>query len=326
MCIRDRCRSGDARIWKQFSDLVNRHGKHPVRIRDLMDFRPLAKPVPIEEVEPVESILARFKTGAMSYGSISQEAHEALAVAMNRIGGKSNTGEGGEDPARYQPDAGGDSKNSAIKQVASGRFGVTSQYLVEAREIQIKIPAGGYPGSQLRVSGEGGPGMSSAPPGDLYVVLRVRAIAQGESARRLREFLQQRAQRGEPEARTDEQHLAAGADPAVESTVTRLAWPTPSPAAGAGRRTGASSRSPGPGTSRTRRPPTRSTTSWGGSSGSCGPDLPGNSYPTQDPVGTRSELPTLSRCRRTSSAVSTKPVSSSSTVTTPSVVSVKGAD
>ncbi|MCS7338960.1 MAG: FMN-binding glutamate synthase family protein, partial [Verrucomicrobiae bacterium] len=107
----------------------------------------LLRPVPIEEVEPVEEIVKRFKTGAMSYGSISQEAHEALAIAMNRLGGKSNTGEGGEDPARYTwTNERGDSKNSAIKQVASGRFGVTSYYLVNARELQIKIAQGAKPG------------------------------------------------------------------------------------------------------------------------------------------------------------------------------------
>ena len=100
----------------------------------------------IEEVEPVEEIVKRFKTGAMSYGSISQEAHEALAIAMNRLGGKSNTGEGGEDPERYIPLPNGDSKNSAIKQVASGRFGVTSQYLVNAQELQIKMAQGAKPG------------------------------------------------------------------------------------------------------------------------------------------------------------------------------------
>ena len=122
-------------------------------LRGLMDFRPLAKSVPLEEVEPIEAILARFKTGAMSYGSISQEAHEALAIAMNRIGGKSNTGEGGEDPARYEPLEGGDSKNSAIKQVASGRFGVTSQYLVKARELQIKIAQGAKPGEGGQLPG-----------------------------------------------------------------------------------------------------------------------------------------------------------------------------
>ena len=94
--------------------------------------------MPLDEVEPVESIVRRFKTGAMSYGSIGQEAHETLAIAMNRLGGRSNTGEGGEDPARFVPDANGDLRSSAIKQVASGRFGVTSNYLVNARELQIK--------------------------------------------------------------------------------------------------------------------------------------------------------------------------------------------
>jgi glutamate synthase (ferredoxin) len=147
------CRTGDYKLFKRYSELVNRQGKHPVTLRGLMDFRPLAKAVPLEEVEPVEAILARFKTGAMSYGSISQEAHEALAIAMNRIGGKSNTGEGGEDPARYEPLPGGDSKNSAIKQVASGRFGVTSQYLVKARELQIKIAQGAKPGEGGQLPG-----------------------------------------------------------------------------------------------------------------------------------------------------------------------------
>jgi len=94
----------------------------------------------------VESIMRRFKSGAMSYGSISKEAHETLAIAMNRIGGKSNTGEGGEDPERYNLEANGDSKNSAIKQVASGRFGVTSLYLVKAKELQIKMAQGAKPG------------------------------------------------------------------------------------------------------------------------------------------------------------------------------------
>ena len=109
--------------------------------------------MPIEEVEPVETIVRRFKTGAMSYGSISQEAHEALAIAMNRLGGKSNTGEGGEDPARYELEANGDSKNSAIKQVASGRFGVTSEYLVNARELQIKMAQGAKPGEGGQLPG-----------------------------------------------------------------------------------------------------------------------------------------------------------------------------
>ncbi|HUM03182.1 MAG TPA: glutamate synthase large subunit, partial [Thermoanaerobaculia bacterium] len=147
------CRTGDFKLFKKYSDLVNRHGKHPITLRALLDFRPLAKPVPLDEVEPLEAILKRFKTGAMSYGSISQEAHEALAIAMNRIGGKSNTGEGGEDPARYEPLPNGDSKNSAIKQVASGRFGVTSQYLVKAQELQIKMAQGAKPGEGGQLPG-----------------------------------------------------------------------------------------------------------------------------------------------------------------------------
>ena len=121
--------------------------------------------MPIEEVESVEAIVKRFKTGAMSYGSISKEAHETLAIAMNRIGGKSNTGEGGEDPARYVPDANGDSQNSAIKQVASGRFGVTSDYLVNAKRAADQDGAGreagrGRPAARaqgLSVDREGAP-------------------------------------------------------------------------------------------------------------------------------------------------------------------------
>jgi glutamate synthase (ferredoxin) len=104
-------------------------------------------------VESVDSIVKRFKTGAMSYGSISQEAHETLAIAMNRLGGKSNTGEGGEDPERYRPKPNGDSANSAIKQIASGRFGVTSEYLVNARELQIKMAQGAKPGEGGQLPG-----------------------------------------------------------------------------------------------------------------------------------------------------------------------------
>ncbi len=151
--LQSACRSGDYKLWKRYTELIDHPGKQPVTLRGLLDFRSQARPVPLDEVEPIESILARFKTGAMSYGSISQEAHEALAIAMNRIGAKSNTGEGGEDPARYKPMANGDSKNSAIKQVASGRFGVTSQYLVEAREIQIKMAQGAKPGEGGQLPG-----------------------------------------------------------------------------------------------------------------------------------------------------------------------------
>jgi glutamate synthase (NADPH/NADH) large chain len=146
-------RTGDYKVFKDYTALVDNQSKHLCTLRGLMDLKPASKPVPIEEVEPVEAIMRRFKTGAMSYGSISKEAHEALAVAMNRIGGKSNTGEGGEDPARYVPEANGDSKNSAIKQVASGRFGVTSLYLVNARELQIKMAQGAKPGEGGQLPG-----------------------------------------------------------------------------------------------------------------------------------------------------------------------------
>jgi glutamate synthase (NADPH) large chain len=147
------CRANDWKLFKEYTALVDNQSRNLNTLRGLMDLLPGAKPVPIDEVEPVESIMRRFKTGAMSYGSISKEAHEALAVAMNRIGGKSNTGEGGEDPVRYQLDPNGDSKNSAIKQVASGRFGVTSNYLVHARELQIKMAQGAKPGEGGQLPG-----------------------------------------------------------------------------------------------------------------------------------------------------------------------------
>jgi glutamate synthase (ferredoxin) len=139
-------RTNNYRVFQEYSELVNNHSKELCTLRGLFNLKFAPTPIPLDEVEPVESIVKRFKTGAMSYGSISQEAHEALAVAMNRIGGKSNTGEGGEDPARYVPEPNGDSKNSAIKQVASGRFGVTSHYLVHAQELQIKMAQGAKPG------------------------------------------------------------------------------------------------------------------------------------------------------------------------------------
>ena len=147
------CRTGSYAAYKEYASLVNNQSKTLCTLRGLMDFRPGARPVPLAEVESVEAILRRFKTGAMSYGSISQEAHEALAVAMNRIGGKSNTGEGGEDPARFTPMPNGDSKNSAIKQVASARFGVTSDYLVHAKELQIKVAQGAKPGEGGQLPG-----------------------------------------------------------------------------------------------------------------------------------------------------------------------------
>jgi glutamate synthase (ferredoxin) len=146
-------REGDYSLFKQYTALVNQQGKQFFRLRDLLEFQP-QQSVPIEEVETVEAIMQRFKTGAMSYGSISQEAHETLAIAMNRIGGKSNTGEGGEDPERYTwTNEQGDSKNSAIKQVASGRFGVTSLYLSKAKELQIKMAQGAKPGEGGQLPG-----------------------------------------------------------------------------------------------------------------------------------------------------------------------------
>jgi glutamate synthase domain-containing protein 2/glutamate synthase domain-containing protein 1/glutamate synthase domain-containing protein 3 len=140
------CRTGNYKVFKDYSALVDKQSNNLCTLRSLLDFRWAASAIPIEEVEPVESIVKRFKTGAMSYGSISKEAHETLAIAMNRLGGKSNTGEGGEDPARYSLEPNGDSKNSAIKQVASGRFGVTSYYLSNAQELQIKMAQGAKPG------------------------------------------------------------------------------------------------------------------------------------------------------------------------------------
>ncbi len=147
-------RIGDYELYKKYAALVNQQDHEHFTLRGLMAFKP-SQSIPIEEVEPIEAILKRFKTGAMSYGSISQEAHESLAIAMNRIGGKSNTGEGGEDPERYTwTNEQGDSKNSGIKQVASGRFGVTSLYLSQAREIQIKMAQGAKPGEGGQLPGK----------------------------------------------------------------------------------------------------------------------------------------------------------------------------
>ncbi|MFD1956494.1 glutamate synthase large subunit [Paenibacillus thailandensis] len=146
-------RKNDYGLYKKFSSLVQGEDKKYLTLRSLLQFKTDRQPVPIEEVESVEEIVKRFKTGAMSFGSISKEAHESLAIAMNRLGGKSNTGEGGEDPARFIPDANGDSRRSAIKQVASGRFGVTSNYLVNADEIQIKLAQGAKPGEGGQLPG-----------------------------------------------------------------------------------------------------------------------------------------------------------------------------
>ncbi len=146
-------RSGQYRIYKEYTALVDDQSRRLGTLRGLIDVKPAADPVPLEEVEPVESIVRRFATGAMSYGSISQEAHETLAIAMNRLGAKSNTGEGGEDPARNVRDANGDWRRSAIKQVASARFGVTSEYLVNAEDLQIKMAQGAKPGEGGQLPG-----------------------------------------------------------------------------------------------------------------------------------------------------------------------------
>jgi len=146
-------RTNSYQLFQEYTALIDDQSKSLATLRGLMDFRHNSHPLRLEEVEPLDAILKRFKTGAMSYGSISKEAHETLAIAMNRIGGRSNTGEGGEDPARYQKESSGDSKSSAIKQVASGRFGVTSHYLVNARELQIKIAQGAKPGEGGQLPG-----------------------------------------------------------------------------------------------------------------------------------------------------------------------------
>ena len=172
-------------IFKQYTTLVDDQSKNLMTLRGLFKFKEgVRKPISIDEVESASDIIKRFATGAMSYGSISQEAHETLAIAMNRLGGKSNTGEGGEDPARNIPDANGDSRRSAIKQVASGRFGVTSEYLVNADDIQVKMAQGAKPGeggqlpgnkvypwiAQVRYSTPGVGLISPPPHHDIYSI------------------------------------------------------------------------------------------------------------------------------------------------------------
>ena len=145
-------RNNESDSYKEFAEMVNEQSKSLMTIRGLFEFSNY-DPIPLEEVEPWTEIVKRFKTGAMSYGSISKEAHENLAIAMNRIGGKSNSGEGGEDSDRFYKNASGDWRNSAIKQVASGRFGVTSDYLTNAKEIQIKMAQGAKPGEGGQLPG-----------------------------------------------------------------------------------------------------------------------------------------------------------------------------
>jgi glutamate synthase (NADPH/NADH) large chain len=146
-------RTAALEVFREYTRMVNDQSERLCTLRGLFEVKSDREPIPLEEVEPVEDLFKRFATGAMSFGSISAEAHETLAIAMNRIGGKSNTGEGGEDRRRYTPDANGDSRRSAIKQVASGRFGVTSEYLVSADELQIKMAQGAKPGEGGQLPG-----------------------------------------------------------------------------------------------------------------------------------------------------------------------------
>ena len=146
-------RTGQYEIFKEYTDLVNDQSEKLATLRGMFEFKKSDQSIPIEEVESIENIMKRFSTGAMSYGSISQEAHETLAIAMNRLGAKSNTGEGGEDADRFTPDENGDLRRSSIKQVASGRFGVTSEYLANADDIQIKMAQGAKPGEGGQLPG-----------------------------------------------------------------------------------------------------------------------------------------------------------------------------
>ena len=146
-------RAGDYTIYKEYARAVDARGDRLLNLRSLFEFKPAAQPLPLAEVEPVSAIVKRFATGAMSFGALSWEAHVNLAIAMNRLGGQSNTGEGGEDPDRYVPLANGDSMRSAVKQVASGRFGVTTEYLVNADAIQIKMAQGAKPGEGGQLPG-----------------------------------------------------------------------------------------------------------------------------------------------------------------------------
>ncbi len=151
--LQQACRTGDYATYKKYAQKINEQKEHMFTLRGLLDFAKHRNSIPLEQVEPASEILKRFATGAMSFGSISHEAHSTLAIAMNRIGAKSNTGEGGEDELRYQPLPNGDSMRSAIKQVASARFGVTSNYLTQADELQIKMAQGAKPGEGGQLPG-----------------------------------------------------------------------------------------------------------------------------------------------------------------------------
>src|SRR5690606_1618134 len=151
--LQQACRTDNYEIYKQYASHINNQKERMYTLRGLFDFAKHRAPISLDEVEPAENIMKRFATGAMSFGSISHEAHSTLAIAMNRIGGKSNTGEGGEDEIRYKPLPNGDSMRSAIKQIASARFGVTSNYLTQADELQIKMAQGAKPGEGGQLPG-----------------------------------------------------------------------------------------------------------------------------------------------------------------------------
>ena len=177
-------RQSEPATFQEFAKIVDQQNRDLLMLRGMLDFKPAGPPVPLDDVEPAAEIVKRFATGAMSFGSISKEAHETLAIAMNRIGGKSNTGEGGEDEERFKPDANGDLRRSAIKQVASARFGVTANYLVNSDDLQIKISQGAKPGEGGQLPGHkvdeviarvrhsiAGVGLISPPPHhDIYSI------------------------------------------------------------------------------------------------------------------------------------------------------------
>jgi glutamate synthase domain-containing protein 2/glutamate synthase domain-containing protein 1/glutamate synthase domain-containing protein 3 len=182
--VQQAVRQNNPATFQEYTDLLDAQNRQLCTLRGLMKFKYAAKPIPLDEVEPAKEIVKRFTTGAMSYGSISKEAHETLAIAMNRLGGMSNTGEGGEDEERFKRDANGDLRRSAVKQVASGRFGVTTNYLVNADEIQIKMAQGAKPGEGGQLPGHkvdaiiartrhsiAGVGLISPPPHhDIYSI------------------------------------------------------------------------------------------------------------------------------------------------------------
>jgi glutamate synthase (NADPH) large chain len=182
--LRHAAASGSFETFQEYADAIDRENRELCTLRGLMELRSTPHPIPIDEVEPATVIVKRFATGAMSFGSISKEAHETLAIAMNRIGGRSNTGEGGEDEARFERDANGDWRRSAVKQVASGRFGVTAHYLVNCDELQIKVAQGAKPGeggqlpghkvdeviARVRHSIPGVPLISPPPHHDIYSI------------------------------------------------------------------------------------------------------------------------------------------------------------